>query len=219
MEAAQLNPLNTFTFHPWWDPTSVVFKQTPPDIHQKLLDIRRAIGGLKAETKAGGPRFAVKSSKDLIIKLRDALDKTGCHGMMVRCDAKSIESETGTAAEARVTMRVCAPDGSYVDFEGYGQGADRDDKAGGKAVTYAQKAAWVYGLQLPDADMKDTDDEEGVAPVKRGTKAAKDFEAAIASAQDVATLEALLPALKALKTEQQLKLSPLYTARKKELTQ
>lgn len=202
-----------YVFSPWWDPTVKVVSNAVPQIHQKLLDIRKSIGGLKAEMKSGGPRFAVKSSKDLIIKVRDALDKTGCHAMMVKCDAKYIETESGTAAEARVVMRVCAPDGSYVDFEGYGQGVATDDKAGGKAVTYAQKCAWVYGLQLPDAEMKDTDDEEGLAPVRKGTKAAKSFEVAIEQAATKAELEALLPALKLLPQNKQVELGAAYKAR------
>ena len=90
-----------------------------------------------------------------------------------------MDVERGTACTTRSVVRIEAEDGSYRDFVGTGQGADNQDKAGGKASTYAWKDALVKGLCLPDADMVDTDDESDVVPVKRtlGAKAATKPEA------------------------------------------
>jgi hypothetical protein len=58
-------------------------------------------------------------------------------------------------------VRLAAEDGSFVDFVGSGHGQDRDDKAGGKASTYAWKDAILKGLCLPEVDIEDTDNEVG----------------------------------------------------------
>jgi hypothetical protein len=65
-------------------------------------------------------------------------------------------------------------DGSYVDFVGSGHGSSSDDKAGGKASTYAWKDAIIKGLSMPDADMADTDDES-VPLAKTATPTKKPF--------------------------------------------
>ena len=61
----------------------------------------------------------------------------------------------------RSHVRLVSDDGSGITFVGQGHGADRDDKAGGKASTYAWKDALIKGLNLPDADMPDTDNDSG----------------------------------------------------------
>lgn len=142
-----------------------------PQIHEKLQKIRELVGTLEAEKKAGVP-FKVKSSEALGLKLRAALDATGCNARLVRVVAKALPTlpaipptedfdgeDAVFCAQATVTVRITAPDGSFADFEGFGMGTASDDKAAGKAVTYATKCAYVYGLNLPGAAMPDADDE------------------------------------------------------------
>lgn len=166
-EATRLYQFKTYWGGDTWSPT-------PPQIHAGLIALRKAIGGLQAvrapQAKIDAklaPSFAVKSAKDLGIKLRDALDETGLVCFVVGQQGGNLEVEKGTAAYVQTLIRVGAPDGSYVDFAGSGHGADRDDKAGGKASTYAWKDALVKGLNLPDAEMVDTDDEVGNSPQRK----------------------------------------------------
>ncbi len=73
-----------------------------------------------------------------------------------------------TIVTCKMTLRFMSDDGSYVDFVGFGQGGDTQDKAGGKASTYAWKDGTTKALSLPDADMVDTDDEQPFEePVKK----------------------------------------------------
>lgn len=160
VSAVQMYQFKTYWGGDAWSPG-------PPQIHAGLIALRKAIGGLQAKKQANGPQFAVKSAKDLGIKLRDALDETGLVCFVVGQQGGNLEVEKGTAAYVQTLIRVGAPDGSYVDFAGSGHGADRDDKAGGKASTYAWKDALVKGLNLPDAEMVDTDDEVGNSPVRK----------------------------------------------------
>ncbi len=129
-----------------------------PKILTEMVLLRKAIGGLKSEKKAG-VMFAVKSAKDLYIKLREALDELGMSAFPVHHQVTNIPVAEGTACSVTVTYRVVASDGSFVEFVGSGHGFDKSDKALGKASTYAAKDALTKGLCLPDKDMVDTDDE------------------------------------------------------------
>ena len=134
-------------------------------ILKDLVELRKKIGGLKAERKPG-ITFAVKSAKDLLIRLRDAGDELNMPlvGAIVSSNTQllgpiQVFNKDGIGCHTTVVVRFMSSDGSYVDFAGSGHGTSNDDKAGGKAHTYAWKAAIINGLCLPDNDMVDTDDE------------------------------------------------------------
>jgi uncharacterized lipoprotein NlpE involved in copper resistance len=141
-----------------------------PKIHSDLVALRRKIGGLKAEKKSG-VMFPVKSAKDLMDKLRKAADELNMPmaGAPISIKFNDRATDKGTVVSCRTTIRFMSDDGSYVDCVGFGQGGDTQDKAGGKASTYAWKDGVVKALSLPDAEMVDTDDEqpfEDKQPVK-----------------------------------------------------
>lgn len=165
-----------YIFPNYWG--GVTRSPNPPLIHAKLRDLRIAVGGVKATKQAGGPMFPVKSSKDLANKLGQALCDLDLIAPVVAQEISLIDTDKipgnstasgkpvfRTLAHVKATVRVGAADGSYVDFVGSGHGGDVDDKAGGKATTYAWKDAILKGLTTPEQDMVDTDDEE---PSKRG---------------------------------------------------
>lgn len=153
-----------------------------------LKKLRRAIGGLVAEKKQYGPNFPVKSAKDLAIKLRKAADEIDMPiaGAIVRQEYHEVPRgvdregrEVGTATHIISTVRFESADGSFREFVGSGHGMDPQDKAGGKASTYSWKDAVTKALCLPDKEMVDTDDENGVlgneevipkTPVKKSPK-------------------------------------------------
>lgn len=221
---------------------------TRPLIHSKLIELRRRIGGLvaKKSTEEYGPKFPVKSSKELMFKLRDAVDELELLVYVVDqkvtpmavdpvTDKRGEVKAGGTCAYVQDTVRVEAADGSYRDFKGCGSGLDRDDKAGGKASTYAWKDALLKGLSIPDKEMVDSDDEEGqgreakptgarrvpaaTKPPTASKAAAAEAEAvkAIGAAADLVALKALVPLLERLPEAAQIRIDPVYTARKAEL--
>lgn len=167
-----------FQYPTWWG--GVAASEEPPQIAAKLKELREKVGFLKAEEKKGGPRFAIKSAKDLMAKLRPALDELGMvcftHAQtggniplvpVVDGEGDVVGGE-GTLSFIMATVRIGCEDGSYVDVVGCGHGADSQDKAGGKSSTYAWKDALIKGLALPDAEIDDTDDEE--KPIKGGLR-------------------------------------------------
>lgn len=227
----------------WWG--GVAAGEQPPQIAEYLPKLRELIGGLKAEVKKGGPKFAIKSSKDLMDKLRAGLDELGMVDFVVELSGGNIPlvpvvdgdgdvvGGEGTLAFLLAKVRLGCPDGSYVDYCGAGHGADQQDKAGGKASTYAWKDAHIKGLTLPDDDMVDTDDEEkpiksgvrqggakkssvGEAKSKRPTKA--DVEAAINDATNIDELKAAKEKAKQLSADEQAAVIDQYNAKKAELS-
>jgi hypothetical protein len=221
-------------------------------IFHKLIELRRQISGLKARksTEAYGPQFPVRSSKELMDKLNAALNNLDLLAYPVDITLVSMEVPAttdkqgnpkmgGTCCYATTVIRVEAEDGSYRDFHGMGCGADRDDKAGGKASTYAWKDALLKGLSIPDAEMVDTDDEAGhardIGAVKGrggtratsggsrgGSGAAAAEEAArrrLEGASTKAELDSIVPLLQALPPDVQARLNGAYLEAKGRVNQ
>jgi hypothetical protein len=188
----------TYEWNTWWGGTAK--SDNPPMIAAAGAKVRAMIGGLQAKKQQNGPQFAVKSGKELMFKLRDALDKLGYDAPVVAATGGDVATEKGTCAFLTVTVELQCPDGSFKRMVGSGHGADRDDKAGGKASTYAWKDALVKGLSLPDAEMADTDDEAGVSPV-RPPPGAKKADATFDPATGSADFKRLYSALDGLDAE------------------
>ena len=146
-------------------------------IWSDLIELRKKIGGLQAEQRQG-VMYKVKSAKDLMDKVRKAADELGMTlaGAIVGTHSENIpgfevfnkganKMVPQLVVFTTVTVRFMSSDGSFVDFMGSGHCSSNDDKAGGKASTYAWKDALIKGLSLPDAEMVDTDDES--VPMER----------------------------------------------------
>lgn len=149
-----------------------------PQIHGLLLELRREVGSLAAKKQAGGPMFPVRGAKELNQKLAEALNKLEMVAAVVDQKVTFIDTDKipgnqtasgkpvfRTLVHVVATVRIIAPDGSYLDCVGSGHGGDTDDKAGGKASTYAWKDAILKGLSIPHEDMEDTDDSASPATV------------------------------------------------------
>lgn len=161
---------------------------------------------LKAKQKAG-VKFKVRSADELVDKLRPVANELGLLIYPVAAQGKGHVVDNGTLAEVNLTIRIQAvEDGSYIDIAGFGLGADNQDKAGGKAGTYAFKAALVQALLAGGAE--DTDDSDtpiagGVRPRQarpggsagQPTVTREQVEGAIAEARAAKSMDKLKAAL------------------------
>lgn len=198
----------------------------PGKILALWLELRRSVGIVEAKAKQG-VKFKVRSAEDLIDKIRDKCNDLGILIYPNVLDAKLYPVEDGTLAEQRVEVVAQAvEDGSYLTFSGYGLGADNQDKAGGKAGTYAFKQALIQALLAGGKEnakalgVVDTDDSG--APIAGGVKQLKPGKAkgpsdsAIAEAFDKATDEAsyreAVKLLMSVTPERQLKAKDLIKA-------
>jgi hypothetical protein len=216
-----------------------------------MRELRQEIGAVKAIKQAGGPMFPVRGAKDLALKLANALNKLNMEAPVIASEVSNLECDRipgnatssgkpvfRTLAHVKSTVRLIAPNTSFIDMVGSGHGGDVDDKSGGKASTYAWKDAILKGLSIPHDDMVDTDDESTTTPVIRaaltktmdapgpdmGHTNASGLETVseqIGAATTVAQLEAIKKAIQdnviALHGQDRLKASALYVARKKTL--
>lgn len=76
--------------------------------------------------------------------------------------------------EAKCTYLLMHTSGESIEIVGYGHGVDSQDKAAGKATTYALKYALLYSFLVPTGDIDDTDTQHSnsATPVKQEPKKA-----------------------------------------------
>jgi 3-dehydroquinate dehydratase len=169
--------------------------KTPGAILKLWLELRKRVGTVEAKTKQG-VKFKVRAAEDLIDKVQQAANELGILIYPSAVTGKGHVVDSGTLAETTVCVVAQAiEDGSRLTFEGYGLGADNQDKAGGKAGTYAFKQALIQAClaggtkdkknRAPDTDDTDTPIPGGVRPAK---------------AAGVVTKDSVLAALQATKT-------------------
>jgi hypothetical protein len=177
--------------------------------------------------KKEGVRFLVRDASELVDKLRAVTNSLGIiiyPGVATQGEGKVVED--GTLADVNMVLIAQAvEDGSMLGFGGYGQGADNQDKAGGKAMTYAAKAILIQAAQLGgsktakalgihDTDDTDTPIKGGVKPKVEKTSLAK-LEAQLEEVETEEDYKELRPTLQALTPEDQQALTPAILAAKK----
>lgn len=199
---------------------------TPGKILGLWLALRKRVGVLEAKKK-DGVRFKVRDSNELVDQIRDHANELGILIYPAQVEAKGQVVEDGTQAD--VTILVVAQaveDGSKLGLMGYGQGADQQDKAGGKAGTYAFKAALVQALlaqsnkkggqKLPDTDDSDEPIPGGVKPKSAKPKAPTVVQAIalMEDATDQAGYDAALAQVRLMQPGEQVKCKDAIVAAK-----
>ncbi len=197
-------------------------RHTPGKILQLWAAVRAQVGVIEAKRKQG-MKFDTRASTDLMDKLSQACNDHGVLLYPARGNGRGLVVEDGTLADVELTVVAQAiEDGSRLEFYGYGQGADNQDKAGGKAGTYAFKQACIQALlaggtkapkkdRIPDTDDTDTPIEGGVR-AKTSKPKAPSFEevsAELAGATTEAEYRGALEKLKAANAADQVKLAPI----------
>lgn len=161
------------------DPESGIVTETSGFYPGAILNLWRQ---LVAQTDAlprrdkPGVRFKVRDASELVDKLRVITNSLGILIYPgVATHGTGMVVEDGTLADVNmVVIAQAVEDGSMLGFGGYGQGSDTQDKAGGKAMTYAAKAILIQAAQLGGSKtakalgVHDTDDSS--EPIKGGVK-------------------------------------------------
>lgn len=191
--------------------------EKPGDILKLWLELRKAVGTVEAKKK-DGVKFKVRSAEDLIDKIRAKSNELGILIYPRASNGKGHVVEDGTLAEQVLTVHAQAvSDGSILAFEGFGLGADNQDKAGGKAGTYAFKQALIQALLaggskdakalgVADTDDSDSPIEGGVRAKKPGSKKGPtddEVKAAFEAASDADSYKAAVGMLRQISGERQ----------------
>jgi hypothetical protein len=197
-------------------------QRKPGAILKLWHDLRGLVGVLEAKTKQG-VKFKVRSAEDLYDKVAKAANHLGIliYPVPEGSSGKGHIVDSGTLAEVSLHV-VCQAieDGSRLSLWGFGLGADNQDKAGGKAGTYAFKQAVVQGTlaggtkappshKMPDTDDTDTPIPGGVRPKKPAGDVKLTVEEAkesLAAATDKAAYNGLIEQIKRMPAERQMEL-------------
>ena len=147
-------------------PLPPINKYNDGKILELWLELRKRVGVVQAKQKPG-MKFATRSNDDVINKVRAAANELGILIYPHHVDGNGFPVEDGTLATVKVDVFAQAvEDGSILQFAGFGLGADSQDKAGGKAGTYAFKQALLQAVLAQGTN--DTDDTD--TPIKGGVK-------------------------------------------------
>lgn len=131
---------------PVFDPNAQIWKD--------VKRLRAALGGLQARKNDLAP-YPVKSAKELMMKFRRAVDEYSLVCYSVYAEQAILPKEKGCIVSICMTWRLQSlKDGSYLEVAIPTLGADTQDKATGKAITYGWKYFVSYLCSLPDADIK-----------------------------------------------------------------
>lgn len=152
-----------------------VWYTVPGDVLRLYLEMRQQTGTLVAKKK-DGVKFKVRSAEDMVDKIRDLANEKGV--LIYPASASkgtgfTVEDGTMAAVELQVVLQAVS-DGSRLAIWGFGLGADSQDKAGGKAGTYAFKQALVQAFLMGGRDnakalgVVDTDDSD--SPIAGGVR-------------------------------------------------
>lgn len=190
----------------------------PGKILALWLQLRKRVGNVALVQKQG-MKFKTRAATETYDKVREAADELGIliYPHEGKGEGKVIES--GTLCDVQLNIIAQAvEDGSCLSIFGYGLGADTQDKAGGKAGTYAFKQALIQaclagGEKAPKKDKAitvDTDDDD--APIPDGVKPKSNkptqagVEQALKDATDEPSYRAAVALLKQLGPEAQVAL-------------
>lgn len=126
----------------------------PLNIHQKMLEVMKKIQYLKKDDKVEFKNTSYKglSEEKVTSTVRQAFVELG----LVMYPIHQTSTRVGNLTTIDVTYRLVNADGGdYVDIVSTGEGADSQDKAAGKAMTYAYKYALLRTFAIPSGE--DTD--------------------------------------------------------------
>jgi hypothetical protein len=152
---------------------------------ESKVELWKAMAGVMADVKnidksmtvgSGQNSYKGVSDKDVKLVIGQAMQK---HGLIMipksyetnltvdRWDETTqygIKQKQSVFVEAKCVYTVIhVESGQSVDVPAYGHGIDSQDKAAGKATTYAMKYALLYSFLVPTGSIDDTDKEHSDA--------------------------------------------------------
>lgn len=139
---------------------------TTPAVHAAIVKVadglrKIGIGKDRQCNVTNGPRFNFRSIDAVYDALSPLLASAGLY-----ISPRTIQVlSTEVAGKQRLTRVLvtygvtCATDGSSIEVQAIGEGADTSDKGAGKAMSYAYKTLMFQLFCIPVAGQPDTDDE------------------------------------------------------------
>ena len=189
----------------------------PGQILSLMPRLMKAIGVLPKTRKAAGKSYRFRSIDDLLALLQPAMVRLGITSAIEVVHHRRDKAGRWQAAEVLVRVSYVAPDGSYVATVAAGEAADFEDKATGKAMTAAIKAAHLHTLQVPTGTKRDIEEWDGRRQWSAKAQAVvKQLESASTAAEVAAILDG--PAIGAAPRREREDLRHVAASRWRQLT-
>lgn len=143
-----------------------------PEIHEAMAAILDEMPAVGKDSQNQGQGFSFRGIDAIVNALNPLLGKHGVVPVLHRCELLRWEPRTkGYAAVVLNTYRLTARDGSWIETQGLGEGADTFDKAVSKANTMAQKVMLGQTFCLATEDDPDEENPDtGSQPEPTETK-------------------------------------------------
>jgi len=123
----------------------------------------------RATVGTGSSSYKGVSDKDVKLIINEEMAKNGLAIYPIAIEPKTRVDRWETSyngqtsqkqqvfVEVLTTYLLCHESGEYIQLQGYGHGVDTQDKAAGKATTYALKYTLLYTFLVATGNIDDTD--------------------------------------------------------------
>ena len=132
-----------------------------------ILKVMAQVKNIEKNTTVGTGSYAYQGVKDFDVKMafNEALTKAGltCIPIDIQEEVQVDRWEENGRTKQQIFCKVKTKylllheSGESIEIVGYGHGTDNQDKASGKAQTYALKNALLYTFLTPVGTLEDTD--------------------------------------------------------------
>lgn len=133
-------------------------------IHGKMVKIMTEMSAISKGRKNTQQNYSFRGIDDIYNELHDVMAKNGvfCLPKIVSERVEDRQSKSGGVLVYRVLhmeFSFVADDGSSVVCSTIGEGMDSGDKASNKAMSTAQKYAFIQTFIIPTEDLKDSEND------------------------------------------------------------
>lgn len=162
--------------------------ENKPNLAKAVIAVMKAVKGIDKSMTVGTGSNSYKgvADKDVKLAIGDAMEKNGLCLLPIEVDAKTqvdrweetnqygTKMKQNVFVEATTKYLLLHESGESQVIAGYGNGVDSQDKAAGKATTYALKYALLYTFMVPTGKIDDADNTHSEAIETPQTKAKKE---------------------------------------------
>lgn len=138
------------------------------NLHEAIVEVMKEVKNIDKNMNVGSGNYGYKGVADKDVKqyIGQAMAKNGLTCVPIKIEPTvSVDRWTdGNKQKQSVFVEVLATyqvthsaTGESIQIMGYGHGQDSNDKAAGKATTYALKNALLYSFLVPTGHIEDTD--------------------------------------------------------------
>lgn len=141
------------------------------NLTKAILNVMKDVKGIDKNLSVGEGKMTYKGVADKDVKkiVGESMQK---HGLVIlpigiepniKIERWEETNQYGTKqkqsvfTEVTTTYLLLHESGESIEIKGYGHGVDSQDKAAGKATTYALKYALLYSFLIPTGEIDDTD--------------------------------------------------------------